>query len=62
VEGAAEMGSDPDVSLHLYGKSHCFPGRKMGHVTVVADSVNVALKKLDYIRPQIQVKGAHPID
>jgi len=62
VEGAAEMGSDPDVSLHLYGKSHCFPGRKMGHVTVVADSVNAALKKLDYIRPQIQVKGAHPID
>jgi hypothetical protein len=28
----------------------------------VADSVNAALKKLDYIRPQIQVKGAHPID
>jgi 5-(carboxyamino)imidazole ribonucleotide synthase len=62
VEGAAEAGSDPDVSVHLYGKSHCFPGRKMGHVTVVADTVDAALKKMDHIRPQIQVRGADPID
>jgi 5-(carboxyamino)imidazole ribonucleotide synthase len=62
VEGAAEVSSDTDVSVHLYGKSHCFPGRKMGHVTVVADTVDAALKKMDHIRPQIQVRGANPID
>ena len=28
----------PGVSVHLYGKSACRAGRKMGHITVVADS------------------------
>ncbi|MEX0865838.1 MAG: 5-(carboxyamino)imidazole ribonucleotide synthase [Pirellulales bacterium] len=32
----------PDVKLHLYGKQQPLPGRKMGHVTAVADSVAAA--------------------
>ena len=28
----------PGASIHLYGKSECRKGRKMGHITVVADS------------------------
>jgi 5-(carboxyamino)imidazole ribonucleotide synthase len=32
---AAALG-DPDVALHLYGKSTPRPGRKMGHLTVLA--------------------------
>ncbi|KAH0839508.1 phosphoribosylaminoimidazole carboxylase [Lanmaoa asiatica] len=28
----------PGCTIHLYGKSECRPGRKMGHVTVVADT------------------------
>ncbi|KAG6877938.1 phosphoribosylaminoimidazole carboxylase ade2 [Termitomyces sp. T32_za158] len=28
----------PGASTHLYGKSECRKGRKMGHITVVADS------------------------
>lgn len=27
------LASDPEAILHLYGKSECLPGRKMGHVT-----------------------------
>lgn len=34
-----------DVKLHLYGKSEARPGRKMGHITVLADSVLDAKKK-----------------
>lgn len=34
--------SDPDVKLHLYGKREALPGRKMGHMTVLADDVDVA--------------------
>lgn len=30
--------SVPGASVHLYGKSECRKGRKMGHITVVADS------------------------
>lgn len=32
----------PDVSLHLYGKAEPRPGRKMGHLTALADQVEVA--------------------
>lgn len=35
----------PDVHLHLYGKAAARPGRKMGHFTVVADDLDVALAR-----------------
>lgn len=35
----------PGVSLHLYGKAEPRPGRKMGHLTAVSDSVNGALTR-----------------
>lgn len=31
-----------DIKLHLYGKAEARPGRKMGHLTVLRDSVDVA--------------------
>ncbi len=34
----------PDVKLHLYGKAEPRPGRKMGHVTAIADSAPAAAK------------------
>jgi 5-(carboxyamino)imidazole ribonucleotide synthase len=33
----------PGVKLHLYGKHAARPGRKMGHITVLADSIDEAL-------------------
>jgi 5-(carboxyamino)imidazole ribonucleotide synthase len=33
----------PGCRLHLYGKQHPRPGRKMGHLTVMADSTDRAL-------------------
>jgi len=33
---------DPNVKLHLYGKSEPKPGRKMGHITALAGSVESA--------------------
>ena len=32
----------PDVKLHLYGKREARPGRKMGHLTVLASSTAAA--------------------
>ena len=34
----------PGVKLHLYGKHDARPGRKMGHMTALADSVEEALE------------------
>jgi 5-(carboxyamino)imidazole ribonucleotide synthase len=35
----------PDVKLHLYGKGEARVGRKMGHITALADSVDEAAAK-----------------
>ena len=37
--------SDPSVRLHLYGKAEARPGRKMGHLTVLADSTEEASRR-----------------
>ena len=34
----------PDASLHLYGKSEPRPGRKMGHLTVTAETPDLAAR------------------
>lgn len=38
--------SDPDVRLHLYGKSEPRKGRKMGHLTVLAATADEAARKV----------------
>jgi 5-(carboxyamino)imidazole ribonucleotide synthase len=41
---------EPRAKLHLYGKSEARPGRKMGHVCVMADSTAEALAIIEKIR------------
>ena len=41
---------EPRAKLHLYGKSEARPGRKMGHVCVMADSTTEALAVIEKIR------------
>ncbi|HYN31551.1 MAG TPA: 5-(carboxyamino)imidazole ribonucleotide synthase [Ilumatobacteraceae bacterium] len=36
---------DPHAKLHLYGKSHARPGRKMGHLTVTSDVATAAVTR-----------------
>jgi 5-(carboxyamino)imidazole ribonucleotide synthase len=36
----------PEVRLHLYGKSSARPGRKMGHLSAVAESTDEALERV----------------
>lgn len=36
----------PGAALHLYGKGDPRPGRKMGHITVVADTVEQAMERV----------------
>lgn len=38
---------DPNVKLHLYGKSESRPGRKMGHFCVIGDTADDALYKAE---------------
>lgn len=40
----------PGVSLHIYGKHKSRPQRKMGHITIVGNSVEECLRKADKAR------------
>lgn len=40
----------PNVKLHLYGKQEARPGRKMGHYTVLHDTVTDAFKQANAIK------------
>jgi 5-(carboxyamino)imidazole ribonucleotide synthase len=42
--------ADPHASLHLYGKTSARPGRKMGHITVTADTTDEAERRAKAIR------------
>lgn len=44
----------PNVKLHLYGKREARAGRKMGHYTVLADTVEAALQLALEIRQSLQ--------
>lgn len=41
---AAGLACSRDVKLHLYGKHNARPGRKMGHLTATADTVEDAVQ------------------
>jgi 5-(carboxyamino)imidazole ribonucleotide synthase len=41
----AAVCSLPEVSLHLYGKREPRPGRKMGHLTALADTAEAAAER-----------------
>lgn len=43
LAGVPEMLRTPNAHFHLYGKREARAGRKMGHVTVLADDVETAL-------------------
>ena len=51
--------ADPDATLHLYGKTQARPGRKMGHLTVTADSPTAAAERASELR---RLLSAGPID
>ena len=57
VEGLAEVLTLPGVAVHLYGKDATRAHRKMGHVTVLDDTVDGALAKAEQVRQTIRVIG-----
>jgi 5-(carboxyamino)imidazole ribonucleotide synthase len=46
--------ADPDVKLHLYGKLVAKPGRKMGHITVVAPTPGEAATRAVQARDRLK--------
>jgi len=57
VQGYEEALKIPGLSLHLYGKKETKPFRKMGHFTVTASTLEDAVKKAEYARTILKIKG-----
>jgi 5-(carboxyamino)imidazole ribonucleotide synthase len=45
------------VKVHLYGKKETRPFRKMGHVTVVAPTVEEARHRAEIVKNLLKVKS-----
>lgn len=52
LEKALEL---PEVYVHFYGKTDTKPERKMGHVTILGDSLQLALDKANKLTDMIKV-------
>lgn len=50
--------ADPEVKLHLYGKADARPGRKMGHLTVVASTPEQAEQRVRAARQRLVPSAA----
>ncbi len=47
----------PGVHIHLYGKTRTSPHRKMGHVNIVAETLEEALGLAELVREKLSVKA-----
>lgn len=56
-EGLEDVLKLPKTYVHLYGKAETKPGRKMGHINVLADSREELMRKLVLIKSMILVKA-----
>ena len=56
-EGLAEILSWPGVHVHLYGKTHTKPFRKMGHVTLLGEDIQEVKAKAQRIKELIKIKS-----
>ena len=61
VEGIHEALEIPGLSFHFYGKKETSPFRKMGHITVLDENLDVALNKAQIAKEILKVKGSEKI-
>lgn len=54
-EGLEAVLKLPKTYVHLYGKTETKPGRKMGHINVLADSKEELMEKLVQVKKMIRV-------
>jgi 5-(carboxyamino)imidazole ribonucleotide synthase len=57
IIGLAAVLAIPGACVHIYGKAITKPGRKMGHVTVIDESVEAACAKAEQVKALIKVLG-----
>lgn len=54
-DGIHEVLSTAGANVHLYGKSQTKPFRKMGHVTIVDQSLDAAIEKANFVKNTLKI-------
>jgi len=57
VEGLDRALAIEGVAVHIYGKTDSRTMRKMGHVTVIDDTIEAASAKADKVRQALRIRG-----
>jgi len=53
-EGLKECLTTDGVHVHIYGKKETKPFRKLGHVTIAADTVQEAIDKAQFVKSTLK--------
>lgn len=61
VEGLAQALSTAGLTFHFYGKEMTQPFRKMGHITLMDESVSQALEKIHQVKQVLKIVGREKI-
>tara|TARA_B110000037_G_scaffold222866_1_gene300102 strand:- start:2702 stop:3832 length:1131 start_codon:yes stop_codon:yes gene_type:complete len=54
-KGIEKVMALKDVYIHLYGKEMTKPGRKMGHISILGEDLNIIKEKIDFIKENLMV-------
>ena len=57
LSGLAAVLAISGVCVHIYGKAVTRPGRKMGHLTVIDETIEAACDKAERVKKMIKVLG-----
>jgi 5-(carboxyamino)imidazole ribonucleotide synthase len=61
IEGIHDALEIPELSFHFYAKTYTKPFRKMGHITVLDDDIEEALKKANQAKEILKIKGSKEV-
>ena len=56
-EGIRDVMAEKGVHIHLYGKKLTKPFRKMGHVTIEEDDLDLLRRKVQFVKDKLKVKA-----
>lgn len=57
IEGLNEALSISGLSFHFYGKETTSPFRKMGHVTILNNNLEIAIQQADLVKSYLKIKA-----
>jgi len=61
IEGLHEALAIPGLSFHLYDKANTQPFRKMGHITILDESLESAIAKIQGVKNILKIKAENLI-